>query len=164
MVSKFFITALLLLISGHSHSQSYWKVNSSSNIGPVSQVALSDLNGKKRTVFLAFEYLRKCDPIFSYAEISGSTFGSPMSQTGLKDSKIGIILNGGYHTWHAAKTNYSNGYEAGFGVQNGLLLQLLTNVKTLTYVTPDGENIALPIGNFQQSIQEAIAICRKRVQ
>ena len=65
---------------------------------------------------------------------------------------------------HAAKTNYSNGYEVSFGIEKDLLLQLLTNVNSLVYVTPFGEKITLPTDNFQKSILSAIEVCRKRVQ
>ena len=114
-------------------------------------------------MFVAIEYARTCDPIFSYTEITGNVLGTPMSQTLLKDTKLGIVLNGEFHTWHAAQTKYANGYEAAFGVQNELLLQLLINVDSLSYVTPAGENIPLPTANFSRGLQLAIDYCRNRV-
>lgn len=141
-----------------------WRLDAKGVAGPVSRVDLPVVGGKTRAVFVAVEYERRCDPLFSYIEISGSAIGAPTSQSLLKDSRIGIILNGNFYTWHAAKTSYSNGYEVSFGIQNSLLLQLLTNVNSLVYVTPFGEKIALPTGNFQKSIQSAIEFCRKRVQ
>ena len=112
-----------------------------------------------------FQYrLPECFPFFSYAEITGNRFGAPTSQSVLKESKIGLVLNGKFYTWHAARTIYDNGYEAGFGVPNELLLQLLTNVNSLAYVTPLGESIPLQTTNFQQSLQAAIDICRKRLK
>lgn len=128
------------------------------------QVDLPDLRGKRRAVFVAFEYARRCDPIFLYAEIDGNRLGTPKSQAVLKDSKIGIILNGKFHTWHAAQTIYDNGFEAGFGVPNELVLQLLIDIESLAYVTPSGERIFLPTANFQQGFQAAIEFCRRRVK
>ena len=59
---------------------------------------------------------------------------------------------------------YDNGYEAGFGVTNELLLQLLVNLDSLTYVTPLGERIPLPTSGFRQAVQSGIDLCRKRIK
>lgn len=110
-----------------------------------------------------FEYARRCDPIFSFAEIAGGRLGRALSQSVLRDSSIGIILNGEFYTWHAAITHYENGYEAGFGVTNDLLLQLLVNLDSLEYVTPSGDRFRLPKTGFRESVLSAIDYCRKRV-
>lgn len=141
-----------------------WRLDTTGAAGPVAQVALPDVKGKRRTAFVAVEYARTCDPIFSFIEITGRTLGAPVSQSVLKDSKIGIVLNGEFYTWHAARTNYANGYEAGFGIPNDLALQLLTNVDSLEFVTPSGEKIRLPSENFSKVFQSAIEFCRKRVK
>ncbi len=160
------IAAMMFMVSSLTCAAAtdLWRLDTKGGAGPISQVDLPDANGKRRAVFVAVEYSRRCDPMFSYLEVAGSALGAPTSQALLQGSKIGIILNGNFYTWHAAKTIYSNGYEATFGLQNDLLLQLLTNVNSLVYVTPSGEKITLPIGNFQRSLQSAIEVCRKRVQ
>lgn len=131
--------------------------------GPVAQVALPNSGVKRRTAFLVFEYARNCDPIFSFAEISGTRLGKPISQSVLKNSKIGVLLNGRHYSWHAAITNYDNGYEAGFGVTNELFLQLLINLDSLVYITPSGELVPLPLSGFRDSVQSAVDVCRKRI-
>ena len=141
-----------------------WRLDTRGASGPLVQTELPDAKGKRRTVFVAVEYARQCDPLFSYTEITGNGLGATVSQAVLKDSKIGLILNGQFYTWHAAKTTYVNCYEAGFGVPNDLLLQLLTNVDSLAYVTPPGETISMSTANFQQALQAAINFCRKRVK
>ena len=156
---------LLLVVSVTSANTSgAWRLDTKGSSGPLVQVDLVDARGKRRTVFVAVEYARRCDPIFSYTEITGNSLGAPTSQAILKDSKIGIILNGKFYTWNAARATYVNGYEAGFGVPNELALQLLANVDSLAYVTPPGEAIPLPTANFQQGLQAAIDFCRKRVK
>lgn len=155
---------LLVVGSAVAGSSDSWRLDTKGASGPLVQTDLADAKGKRRTVFVAVEYARQCDPIFSYTEITGNELGSPTSQALLKDSKIGVVLNGKFYTWHAARTNYVNGYEAGFGVPNELVLQLLTNVDSLAYVTPPGEAITLPTSNFQQALQSAINFCRKRVK
>lgn len=160
--------ALLILCFAISAAQAApsgaWRLDTRGASGPLVQTDLPDAKGKRRTVFVAVEYARQCDPIFSYTEITGNGLGTPTSQALLKDTKIGVILNGKFFTWHAARTIYANGYEAGFGVPNELLLQLLTNVDSLAYVTPPGETIPLPTINFQQALQAAINVCRKQVK
>jgi len=140
-----------------------WRTDTRSAAGPIAQVALPDAGNKRRTAFIAFEFARSCDPIFSFAEITGSRLGTPVSQSILKDSKIGVLLNGKFHTWHAAITKYDNGYEAGFGITNELLLQFLVNLDSLAYVTPVGERVPLPTAGFRQAVQAAVDVCRKRV-
>jgi hypothetical protein len=160
------VAAMILIVASITYAAAteVWRLDAKGVSGPLARVDLPDKGGRRRTVFVAAEYERRCDPIFSYIELSGSALGAPTSQSLLKDSKIGIILNGNFYTWHAAKTSYSNGYEAAFGLQNDILLQLLINVNSLVYVTPSGEKITLPTGNFQKSLQAAIEVCRKRVQ
>ncbi len=160
------IAAIIFLATSISSASTtnLWRLDVRGVAGPVTQLDLPDAGGKRRTVFIAAEYERLCDPIFSFMEISGNVLGAPTTRFPLKDSKIGIILNGNFYTWHAAKTNYANGFEAALGVPNELLLQLLTNVSSLVYVTPSGENITLPTGNFQKSLQTALEVCRKKVQ
>ncbi len=143
-------------------AQGNWIVDSRGAAGPIAQVALENSSTKRRTSFIAFEYARKCDPVFSFAEITGQRLGSPIGQSVLIGTKIGVVVNGKFHTWHAATTKYDNGYEAGFGVTNELFNSLTGKVSSLSYVTPDGERIAMPTSGFTQAVQSAFEICAKR--
>jgi hypothetical protein len=155
---------LLVCTGANAGAQAAWRTDTRSTTGPIAQVSLPDAGNKRRTAFIAFEFARSCDPIFSFAEITGSRLGAPVSQSILKDSKIGVLLNGTFHTWHAAITKYDNGYEAGFGVTNELLLQFLVNLDSLAYVTPVGERVPLPTAGFREAVQAAIDVCRRRVK
>ena len=130
--------------------------------GPIAQVALPDSKGKSRTSFVAFEYNRKCDPIFSFAEISGARLGKPLSQSVLPVTKIGVVVNGKFHTWHAAMTKYDNGYEVGLGVTNELFDIFVGKVESLAFVTPEGDRIPMPTEGFRQAVQSAFDTCAKR--
>lgn len=141
-----------------------WRVDASATDGPLAQLNLPDSRGKKRAVLIAFEYARRCDPIFSFAELVGSRPGVLKSQSVLTGSKIGVVLNGAFYTWHAAQTIYDNGYEAGFGLPNDLVLKMLLKIDTLEYVTPSGERVPLSTRNFDTAFREAFDICRKRVR
>ena len=158
--------ALVVLLGANANVQAQisWRADTRSAAGPIAQVALPDAGNKRRTAFIAFEFARGCDPIFSFAEITGRRLATPLSQSVLKDSKIGVLLNGKFHTWHAAITNYDNGYEVGFGVTNDLLLQFLVNLDSLAYVTPVGERVPLPITGFREAVQVAIDVCQKHVK
>lgn len=167
-MKKSFASFTLLVLSfvlsdARANPAAAWRLDTRGGSGPFAQVDLAEAKGKRRAVLVAFEYVRRCDPIFSYIEITGNGLGAPTSQAVLRDSKIGIVLNGKFYTWHAARTIYVNGFEAGFGVPNELFLHLLTNVDSLAYVTPLGETIPLPTTNLQQSLKAAINFCRKRV-
>lgn len=162
-VSAFIFVAFAGANTG-AWAQAYWRSDTRSAAGPIAQIALPDVGNKHRTAFVAFEFARSCNPTFSFAEITGSRFGTPIRQSVLEGSKIGVLLNGKFYTWHAAITHYDNGYEAGFGVTNELLLQFLVNLDTLVYVTPVGERVPLPTASFREAVQAAVDVCRKRVK
>lgn len=145
-------------------AQTAWHVDARSQAGPLAQAELPSIGGKHRAAIVAFEYARRCDPLFSIVEVNGSQLGKPLSQSVLSGSRIGILLNGKFHTWHAAMTKYSNGYEAGFGVTNELFALLSGHVTTLTYVSPFGENFPLPTTGLRQSLRDALEICAKKVK
>lgn len=164
LVTAYTFSAIALAYTTSVHAQASWRVDKRGATGPVAQVALPDAGNKRRTAFIAFEFARSCDPIFSFAEITGARLGTPISQSILKDSKIGVLLNGAFYTWHAAITKYDNGYEAGFGVTNELFLQLLVNLDSFAYVTPMGERVPLPTAGFREAVQAAMDVCRRRVK
>ena len=152
----------LSLFTVSALAQGNWTVDSRGAAGPIAQVALKDSGTKSRTSFIAFEYARKCDPIFSFVEITGQRLGNPIGQSVLSGTKIGVVVNGKFNTWHAATTKYDNGYEAGFGVTNELFKSLTGKVSSLSYVTPDGERVAMPTSGLSQAVQSAFDICAKR--
>jgi len=154
--------AVVAAITNTAQAQSAWKLDTRSAAGPIAQVALADSGTKHRTSFIAFEYVRKCDPIFSFAEINGSRFGSTVSQAALNETKIGVFVNGKFHTWHAAMTKYDNGYEVGFGITNELFDVLVAKTDSLVFVTPNGERVPLPTNGFRQSVLSAFDTCVKR--
>ena len=145
-----------------AHAQGTWRLDTRGNTGPIAQVALADSGVKRRSSFIAFEYARKCDPIFSFAEITGSRLGTAVSQSVLNGSKIGVLVDGRFHTWTAAMTKYDNGFEVGFGITNDLFELLTGKVETLAYVTPDGERVSMPTSGFRQAVQSAFDLCAKR--
>lgn len=159
--------ALLALIVGSSLAAAQsgnWRVDASAADGPLAQLDLPNARGKHRAVFVAFEYVRRCDPVFSFVELVGSRLGAPKSQSLLIGSKIGVLLNGAFYTWHAAQTIYDNGYEAGFGLPKDLVMKMLLKLDTLEYVTPNGERVLLSTRNFDTAFRQAFDICRKRVR
>lgn len=164
LISLTMMMVMAVACSGGTNPTKAWRLVTKSASGPLVQIDLPDAKGKRRTVFVAVEYARACDPIFSYTEIAGKVLGAPTSQSVLHDSKIGVLLNGTFYTWGAAQTKYVNGHESAFGIQDELLLKLLSHVESLAYVTPLGEPIPLPTSNFSQALQSAIDLCRTRVK
>lgn len=157
------IAGFLVAVSAFcAQAQGTWKLDTRAETGPIAQIALPDSGAKRRSSFIAFEYARRCDPIFSFVEINGSRLGTAIGQSVLSGSKIGVVLNGKYHTWNAAMTKYDNGYEFGFGVTNELFDLLTGQVDTLVYVTADGERVPMPTGGFRQAVQSAFDTCAKR--
>ena len=159
-----FAGALTLTVAVGASAQGAWRLDTRGATGPIAQVALPDAGPMRRTSFIAFEYARRCDPMFSFAEITGTRLGAPISQSVLSGSKIGVVVNGRFHTWHAAITKYDNGYEAAFGITNELFHLLTGKVDSLVYVTPDGKLVPMPIAGFRQAVQSAFDACVKRFQ
>ena len=157
-----FAGVLTLTAAVGANAQGSWKLDTRGATGPIAQVALPDAGVKRRSSFVAFEYARRCDPMFSFAEITGSRLGTPVGQSVLNGSKIGVVVNGKFHTWHAAKTKYDNGYEAAFGITNELFDLLTGKVDSLVFVTPDGERVQMPVAGFRQAVQSAFDTCAKR--
>jgi len=162
IVSWSLAVALLPLSSQIVIAQVEWRLDARSNTGPTAQVALSANGERRRTAFVAFEYARRCDPLFAFIEATGTQLGTPIEQSVLKGSKIGIVLNGKFHTWHAATTRYSNGYEAAFAVTNDLFELLVGDVRTLVFITPSGEHVPVPTGGIQNALKGALGVCAKR--
>lgn len=157
------IVGWVLLVSAQgADAQAAWRLDTRGAAGPIAQVALASSGGKQRTSFIVFEYARNCDPIFSFAEFTGSRLGPAVSQSVLNGTKIGVVVNGQFHTWHAAMTTYGNGYEVGFGIPNELFNLLRGQVYSLVYVTPDGERIPMPVGGFGYAVQSALDTCAER--
>ncbi len=149
-------SAFVACMPGHVIAQTAWQVDIRSPAGPVAGVPLPSAGGKQRIAIVAFEYERRCDPVFSIIEMTGPKLGQPLAQTVLAGSKIGIVLNGKFHTWHAATRKYANGYEAGFGVTNDVFAKLTGDVGSLTFVAPEGDHYPLPIAGLRQSLQGAV--------
>lgn len=165
--SRFLITIALVafFVSPHpTHAQERWRVDSRGQSGALVQVGLPNSFDKRRAVFVAFEYARRCDPVFSFVEIKGQSLGRPLTQKILRETQTGVLVNGKFHTWHAAMTSYENGYESGFGITNDLFDLLTGNPETLVYVIPDGEKLSLPTVGFRQGLLEALQICSARVR
>jgi hypothetical protein len=154
--------AALSVLAVSALAQGSWTVDIRGAAGPIAQVSLKDSSTKHRTSFIAFEYAKKCDPVFSFIEIAGQRLGNPIGQSVLTGTKIGVVVDGKFHTSHAATTKYDNGYEAGFGVTNELFESLKGKVSSLSYVTPDGERISIPTSGFTQAVQSAFDICARR--
>jgi hypothetical protein len=164
-VTSFAVLVVLFAVSSISAGATpsgSWRVETFGSSGPLIRFDLPNARGKTRTVYVVFEYERRCDPLFLYGEFAGSRLGRPTSQSVLKNSSIGVVLNGYFYTWHAARTAYDNGYEAGFGITNDLVSQLLGDVRSLAYVTPTGETIPLPTTNFRSGFLSALEFCRSR--
>ena len=157
----------LAILSAHplnAQAQGAWRVNTKAAAGPFAQIDLGVSNGKGRASIVAFEYARQCDPMFSFIETTGTVLGAPTSQSVLTGTKIGVVVNGQFYTWHAAVTKYENGYEAAFGITNELFDRLVGKVDSLIYVTPKGERVSLPTNGFLQSIQSALDNCAKKLE
>ncbi len=154
--------AITLVAVSAAHAQGTWRIDTRSATGAIAQISLPNEDGKRRVSFIAFEYARRCDPIFSFAEIAGSGFGKPINQSILNDTKIGTVVNGKFYTWNAAITSYDNGYEAGFGITNELFKVLTGRIESLIYIKPNGERVPLPSGGFSQAVQVAFDTCAKR--
>lgn len=149
-------------LSGNAWAQNTWQTDTRGASGPVAMVRLPG-GGKTRVSMIAFEYLRRCDPIFSYAEFEGNRFGAPIGQE--RAPSAGGSVNGKRYSGPAAKTTYSNGFEIGFAVPNDMAMSLVfDDVRSLTFVTPTGAEVAVPTGGLKNAVDAALEHCTSRVK
>lgn len=145
-------------------AQASWVSDTRSAAGPVAMVQLSPLPGRDRIVMIAFEISRKCDPIFSYVEMKGRKFGAPEKQIRLPTNTLGARVNGKHFTGHAASTLYSNGFELGFGMPNDMALVIaFEDVRTLSFIPPNGQEIAVPTTGLRAAVDAAMNACVDRI-
>jgi hypothetical protein len=155
---------IALTLSVNATAQPVWRVDRVATAGPLAQLELPRREGKARMVFVSFEYARQCDPILSISEMTGYRLGNPKTREVLRNSRIGVYFNGTFQTSHAGLITYDNGYEAGFSISNELLLGFLTNLDSMSFVTPNGERIPLPKPGFREALYTAMDICRSRMR
>lgn len=147
-------------IPAHVRAQSSWGVELRSPAGPIAVVQLPNV-GKSRVAMISFEYTRKCQPIFSFAEFDGTSFGTPISQHRLPSA--GGSVNGKSYSGPAVQTVYNNGYEIGFGIPQAMATTLfLESVRRLTFSTPSGQEIPVPSGGMKSALDAALAHCLNR--
>jgi hypothetical protein len=116
-------------------------------------------------VLISFEYERKCEPIFGYGEFTspvGAPLGVPLKIYRINNPNVGVVHNGNFYTWHAAKIEYPQGYEVGFGITRDLWKALNSQTSSLSYVRTDGVQFQLPVYGLQDKLRQALNYCRSR--
>lgn len=163
---KFIIPVLLVATASISMAQQTWVAESRSSSGPVARVELPSENGKSRLALIAFEYARKCDPLFTYVEMQGRKFGVPEKQSRLPPSSIGGAINGKRYSGSAASaiTVYSNGIEVGFSMTDEMAMALAFDaINSISFTTPAGKEIPLPTTGLKKAVESALDACTKKV-
>lgn len=163
-MKKLIVSTGLVLCSTGVLAQTSWQLDLRSATGPVVTTQLSAVAGKSRLLMITFELARKCDPMFVYVELAGSKYGTASRQERLSNTRIGGRVNGISYTGPAVKTTYSNGFEAGFAMPDQMALVIaFESVKSLAFVTPDGQTIALPTQGLRPAVDKAIESCTNKV-
>lgn len=154
----------LAALCGHAIGQSSWTMDARSPAGPVAMVELPKESENSRLSMIAFEFARKCDPIFSYIEMKGRKFGAPEKQTRLPKTSIGSRVNGKHYTGVAVATIYSNGIEVGFGVPDEMAFAIaFDEIRSLSFITPAGKEISVTTKGFRSAVDAALNVCTSRV-
>ena len=148
-------------------AQGAWVANLSSQQGPVAMVELPAPRGETRLAIFAFEYSRKCDPLFTYAVVRGRKFGTPEKQSLLPQSNIGGTINRKRYSGNnaAVVTTYSNGFEVGFGMPDEMAMAIaFDKVGSVSFITPKGDEVLLPIDGLRTAVDKAIEACVSKIQ
>lgn len=159
--TRWIIALVWAAVALPSMSQTAWQTETRGVAGPVAVVRIPG-GAKTRVSMLAFEYVRKCDPIFSYAEFDGNRFGTPIAQERLDSA--GAIVNGKRFNGPAAKTTYTNGYEVGFAAPNDMAMTVVfEDVRSLSFLLPSGGEVAVPTMGLKKAVDAALEHCTNRV-
>ncbi len=147
-------------------AQANWNLVTYGAAGPIVIVRVASSGNVNMGVLVSFEYERKCDPIFSYMEFTspiGAPLGTPINKYRVDNSSIGVVHNGHFYTWYAAKIEYPHGFEVGFGITRELWNALLGPTNSLVYVREDGVQLQLPTYGLQDKLNQALNYCSSRV-
>ncbi len=161
---KLIFAATVLTAVAGAHAQSAWRVDKKAAMGPVAVFDLPSEGGKNRVAMFAYEYLRRCEPLFTYAEIRGRSFGAGEKQMALPSGRAFGNVNGTRYTGPGAVSVYANAVEVGFGMPNDMALAVtFGKVTSLSFVTPSGKEVPIPTRGLVEAAGAAFEACAKKV-
>lgn len=161
-----FFPAIFCIFTTPVFAQQAWGTDTRNSSGPVARIELPSDGAKSRLALIAFEYARKCDPLFTYVEMQGRKFGVPEKQSRLPPSSIGGAINGKRYSGSAASaiTVYSNGIEVGFSMPDEMAMALAFDaINSISFTTPAGKEIPLPTTDLKKAVESALDACTKKV-
>jgi hypothetical protein len=147
-------------------AQGNWNLVTKGASGPQVFVHVASSGNVNMLVLVAFEYERQCDAIFSYMEFAspiGAPLGAAIRKYRIDNSNLGVVHNGYFYTWHAAKVEYPHGFEVGFGITRELWQALTGSTTSLAYVREDGAQFNLPISGLREKLLQGLNYCRSRI-
>lgn len=142
-----------------------WYLNGS-NVGILAKVKSGMF--PQRNFLVVFEYLKKCEPIFSSVEPYERYLGEFLSIEPFPPELVFLTINGQRYTWHGAVTEYSGAREIGIGITQQAWNALLANPKTITFTEQSGEVFEVPIGrlpngDISKILRQAADLCLKQI-
>ncbi|WKL16539.1 hypothetical protein QYQ99_03010 [Comamonas testosteroni] len=161
---KLVLAATVLIATVGAHAQSSWRMDKKGAAGPVAVLDLPAEGGNNRVAMLAYEYARRCSPLFTYAEIKGRQFGAGEKQMALPSGRAFGSVNGNRYTGPGAVSVYANAVEVGFGMPQDMA-QIVTfgKVTSLSFVTPAGKEVSIPTRGLSEAAGAAFEACAQRV-
>jgi len=111
---------------------------------------------------VAFEYVARCDPIFSMLDLRKRDLGKPLSQFALPPNQVFLVIDGVSHTWHGAEAEYQNGTEVGVGITREAWNSLLMSPKSVTFIARDGRQYSVPVKSLSAALTSGAEQCLRR--
>lgn len=161
---KLILAATVLTAAVGAHAQSAWRVDKKGAAGPVAVFDLPTEGEKNRVAMFSYEYQRRCDPLFTYAEIRGRRFGAGEKQMALPSGRAFGNVNGTKYTGPGAVSVYTNAVEVGFAMPNDMALAVtFDKITSLSFVTPSGKEVPIPTRGLLEAAGTAFEACAKKV-
>lgn len=161
---KLIFAATAMTAAIGAHAQNAWRMDKKGAAGPVAVVDLPTEGGNTRVAMLAYEYKRRCEPLFTYAEIKGRKFGAGEKQMALPSGHAFGNVNGTRYTGPGAISVYANAVEVGFGMPNDMTLAVtFGKVTSLSFVTPSGKEVLIPTRGLAEAAGAAFEACAQKV-
>lgn len=159
---------IFLVLIAPSQSQAIekdvWYVDASSQTGPMALVYAGEIDSKKISFAVIFEYQRNCDPIFSMFSVNKNklTLGPNIFKIAVEPGNFLLIIDGSRYTWHSAHAQYENGTELAIGITNDAFNFLARNPRSLTFSFLSQTAYIVPTKNLSKSMMEAFNICKQK--
>ncbi len=159
------LSALIVISATYSHARTagLWYVETTNKTGILARVHSGNMFAQ-REFLVAFEYERRCDPIFSSLYVDGQVLGEAQNARTFPPNEVFVVIDRVQHTWHSVIVEYTSGREIGVGVTQSAWEALLASPKSVQFIENDGTIFDVPVIGLSSALQRGAELCANALQ